>query len=393
MKMTEERCRRMAEACEYGLQIDAIVALVKQGFSLEKCIHRDGAPLHIVATRGWDEACEVLVRLGAPVDQGDQYGTLALMKAAAYDRPSTCRVLLRSGADVNATDRDGVSALMMAACMGRLDPFGVLLEAGADAHARARTGQRVLHYAAMSGRVDLGQTLLAQGVELDARDEHGATALHMAATVGHPAFCQLLIDAGATVRIHDDQGRTPLHSCASSGKKPVCEVLVNAGLDPNEPSVYGDRPISLTTGPLSHETALELVRLGADINGLDRNGENVLVRARHNQAKPRDREDYCLALIAAGADAAAALKSKPPRRLATLLRYPLYTAAGQGRIELSLALIEQGHDPLKGPRTGSDAFKAAKTGGFGDLVDAMRAARARQVAAAAAQDLVAGLSP
>ena len=67
-------------------------------------------------------------------DGRDDYGTTALMYAAAAGDLEMARLLLENGAPINAQTDVGTTALMFAAAFGHVEVVRFLVENGADIH-------------------------------------------------------------------------------------------------------------------------------------------------------------------------------------------------------------------------------------------------------------------
>ena len=103
---------------------------------------------------------------GAEVDQADQDGWTALMRAARTGPAETVQALLAAGAEVDQADHGGWTALMWAAFNGQPETVQALLAAGADPHHADHDGETALMWAARRGYLETVQTLLAAGATL-----------------------------------------------------------------------------------------------------------------------------------------------------------------------------------------------------------------------------------
>lgn len=126
------------------------------------------------------------------------------------------------------------SALRNALAWNQPKKVRLLLDAGADPLAMNEENSQLLLHAAISGGGELVKLMLELGCDANHRNIHGRTALHDAARFGNIEGVRILADAGAELDCRDERGQVPL-----------IEAIVN-----NYP-----------------ETAMELVRRGADIHG------------------------------------------------------------------------------------------------------------------------------
>lgn len=135
------------------------------------------------------------------------------------------------------------------------------------------------------------QLLLSLGAHPDVIDFAGRTALMHAAEYGHVNAMQLLREARADPKIQDLEGRGKKNPRKSNFRIDVkCFVL--RFLD----AIY----YCFTEATQRHKTCLKLLlTMGANVNSRTRAGVPNLVHACQNS---EENEEFCLALIEAGAD-------------------------------------------------------------------------------------------
>ena len=91
---------------------------------------------------------ELLLARGAHINESNESGMTALMRAAGRGRIRMVRVLLQQGADPNIVRKDGFTALMLAAFFGHQEIVRILVEHGANTDATARFGTSARMWAA-----------------------------------------------------------------------------------------------------------------------------------------------------------------------------------------------------------------------------------------------------
>ena len=121
-------------------------------------------PLVWAARHGRVEVMEVLLELGAGLEERDVYDT-ALIAAAGYSQPGAVVHLLRAGADPRARSRTNITALHMAAYRGLAECVGPLVEAGGELDAQDTNGWTSLYDASRWGQVEAVRELLAHGAD------------------------------------------------------------------------------------------------------------------------------------------------------------------------------------------------------------------------------------
>jgi ankyrin repeat protein len=135
------------EAAAAGVR-DAVAARIKEDEGQVRAFSHDGfTPLHLAAFFGRAAVVELLLSLGAPVNEVSRNPSALrpLHSAVAHRQPQIAleisRALIAAGADVNATYHSGWTALHAAAVHGNLPLVRLLLESGAKAGAKNDAGQ------------------------------------------------------------------------------------------------------------------------------------------------------------------------------------------------------------------------------------------------------------
>jgi ankyrin repeat protein len=177
-----------------------------------------------------------------------------------------------------------------------------------------------LHLAVENGHFELALALVKAGA--DPNDQRvGYGALHMVSWVrkpnrgddeeGNPPpigsgkltslhFVKEMVAKGARVNLQSKKGvsgrgilnrpgATPLLAAASTADLPLLELLARLGADPLLPNSQGTTPLMAAAGvgvgapeeaagtePEVLEAVKLLVKLGADVNGMDKNGETAM---------------------------------------------------------------------------------------------------------------------
>jgi ankyrin repeat protein len=260
------------------------------------------------------------------------------MWAAAEGHTAVVRALIEAGADVNATLDSGFNAFFFAVREGHLDTVRAFLAAGADVNAMMqRPGGRRPRGPAMSplmlalqnGHYELAIALVDGGADPnDVRT--GFTPLHTIAMVRRPDssdssepapptgsgclssadFVREIVKRGAKVNFRlpkgapkqpaswssiASEGATPFLFAADRVDIPLMRLLLELGADPLMPNFDNTTPLMAAAGVGTNEPqeeageeseALEavkmLVKLGADVNTVDKNGDTAMHGAAFN---------------------------------------------------------------------------------------------------------------
>jgi ankyrin repeat protein len=304
--------------------------LLKAGADPNTTLRGGETALMTAARTGRTGPVKALLARGANVNARDRKGQTALMWAAADGHADVVKTLLAAGADFRTPLPSGFTPLLFAAREGRIDVVRVLLKAGADvneamqpkkAAARGpRAGNSPLTLAVENGHFELAVVLLKAGA--DPNDQRaGFGALHMVSWVRKPGrgddeegnpppigsgkltsldFVKEMVAHGANVNlplkegvsgrgILSQVGATPFLAAASTADVPLLRKLLELGADPLLPNAQRTTPLMAATGvgvgapeeaagtePEVLEAVALLLKLGADVNAVDKNGETAM---------------------------------------------------------------------------------------------------------------------
>ena len=177
--------------------------------------------------------------------------------------------------DVNARDaRTHYTALMQAAMSNSVESMKILLEAGADVNKGSNKSRDTpLMCAARRGSEECTNTLLAAGADVNKRNKEGCTALWFALESDNVCV-EILINAGADVMMaHRITCRTLSKAILVRNDKLV-RLLLEAGADPNV-GLY-NKPLASAAMYGHHRCMEQIVKGGADVNDLDKEGMTIL---------------------------------------------------------------------------------------------------------------------
>src|SRR5947207_5959397 len=278
-------------------------------------------------------AVKALLSRRAVVDAKERRGQTALMWAAADGHAAVVELLLKAGADFRTPLPDsGFTPLFFAVREGRTEVVRALLQAGADVNETMqpgkisgkdpRKGTSALSLAVENDHFELALALLEAGA--DPNDQRsGFTALHALSWVRKPnrgdgddgdpppigsgnlsslQFGKKLVEHGADVNarlktgkggpgLYNKLGATPFLMAAGTADTAYMRLLVELGADPLPGNADHCRPLIAACGvgiggaeadevagtePEVLEAAQLLLKLGADVNAVDANGETAM---------------------------------------------------------------------------------------------------------------------
>ena len=145
-----------------------------------------------------------------------------------------------------------------------------------------------------------------KSTDLEMPGELGFTSLFGVALVRDSKTLKKWIQAGANVNATCNYGSTPLFFAAVSNIRGNINVLIEAGANINHKKKDGDNVLHFTLerpDMIRTEFAIELVKLGADVNALNAKGQSPLnlLRNRRHYKWGRDEDTLEKLLINKGA--------------------------------------------------------------------------------------------
>jgi uncharacterized protein len=324
-------------ACVNG-SAGILESLLKAGADPNAPLPDGETALMTAARTGKVDAVKVLLARGANVNAKEPTrGQTALMWAAAEGNAEVLRVLIERGADIQTRSNGGFTALLFAAREGKIAAVKTLLQAGASVN-ESLAGRRGARGAAGAGgavsetentpnafllavanaHYELAAVLLEAGADPNAAPQ-GWTALHQLTWVrkagvgdNNPAppgsgnmssleFVRKLAASGANLNARvtrrpsmgttnlNSIGATPFLLAARTKDAELMRLLAELGADPLLPNEDGTTPLMVAAGigtsspledPGTEPEVLEAVKvalkLGSDINAVDKKGETAM---------------------------------------------------------------------------------------------------------------------
>ena len=306
--------------------------LLEHGADPNTTLRGGETALMTAARTGNPGAVNALIKRGADVNARERRGQTALMWAAAEGHTEVVEFLIKAGADIRATLPDsGFTAFFCAAREGRADVVKALLKAGVDVNEAMQPrkppgkgpgkGTSALILAVENGHFELAVALIEAGA--DPNDQRsGFTPLHVmtwvrkpprgedqgappplgSGNLGNLQFIRKLVEHGADVNARLNSGRggpglfnkrgaTPFLMAAATADIAYLRLLVELGANPSLGNVDDCTPLMVACGigvgsdaanevageePEVLEAAELLLKLGADVNAVDANGETAM---------------------------------------------------------------------------------------------------------------------
>ncbi|VAI84824.1 potassium channel KOR1 [Triticum aestivum] len=194
-KQEAELTLRVNSAAFYG-DLNQLKGLIRAGADPKNTDYDGRSPLHLAASKGYEDVAQFLIHEGADIDLADKFGNTPLLEAVKQGHDRVATLLFSRGAKLNLEN--------------------------AGSH---------LCMAVSKGDSDFVRRALAYGADPDSKDYDHRSPLHIAAAEGLYMMAKMLVDAGASVFATDRWGTTPLDEGRKSGSKPLMLLLEQAKAD------------------------------------------------------------------------------------------------------------------------------------------------------------------
>jgi ankyrin repeat protein len=153
---------------------------------------------------------------------------------------------------------------------------------GYNIDARDNLGKTPLLYCLQNNNEDFAKFFVGNGANIQATDYQGNTSLHFAIKNDKiPDMVYWLIEKGAGIDIANDKGYTPFHYSAlySCDHVDIPFYLIKNGADYKSITRLHENALHLSLEPGCDTISSFLINNGIDINMIDQNGNNSLLKA------------------------------------------------------------------------------------------------------------------
>lgn len=188
-KQEAELALRVNSAAYYG-DLYQLKGLIRAGADPNKTDYDGRSPLHLAASKGYEDIILFLTKEGVDINISDNFGNTPLFEAIKSGHDQVISLLIKEGAVLKIGD----SGTFLCTAVAR-------------------------------GDFDLIKRVLCAGTDPNCSDYDHRTPLHVAASQGLYLLAKLLLESGASVLSRDRWGNTPLDEGRMSGNKHLIKLL------------------------------------------------------------------------------------------------------------------------------------------------------------------------
>ncbi|KAG0489151.1 hypothetical protein HPP92_007962 [Vanilla planifolia] len=183
---------KVNSAASYG-DLNHLKGLMRAGADPKKTDYDGRSPLHIAASRGYEDVVLFLIQEGVDINVPDKHGNTPLLEAIKGKHDRVVSLLFDKGAELGLNDAG--SQLCAAVSRGDAGFLKRVLACGADPNSKDYDQRTPLHVAASEGLYLIAEVLLEAGASVFSLDRWGTTPLDEARRRGNPSLLKLLENA------------------------------------------------------------------------------------------------------------------------------------------------------------------------------------------------------
>ena len=311
--------------------------LEQQGNPVNKSTHDNRIYLHWAAYKGNVEIVEYLIKKGSDINLEDSHGATPADFAATsgQSNPALYEAFFKAGLNPAKKYNDGANLLLLSIAFDKnLTLAEYFTTKGMSLKDVDNNGNTAFNYAARVGNIDLMKKIAAKGIKyndnalffaaqgnrrettsLDAYkylteelklkptavNKSEENILHLlAAKPNQSEIITYFLGKGVDANKADKGGNTPLIKAAASRESAVLEQLLAVTKDINAKNVKGESALTIAVKSGTPENVALLLKKGADVNVVDKDGNNLgvyLIQSYRPESKGPDPLDAKIKLL------------------------------------------------------------------------------------------------
>ncbi|CAL5442504.1 unnamed protein product [Camellia sinensis] len=177
----------------YDGDLHRLKRLIGAGADPNRTDYDGRSPLHVAASKGYEEITEFLIQKGVAINITDNFGNTPLLEAIKNGHDHIASLLVKAGASL--TIENAGSCLCLAVARRDLEFLRRVLANGINPNARSYDLRTPLHIASAEGLYTIACLLLEAGASVFSKDRWGNTPLDEARIGGDKNLVKLLEDA------------------------------------------------------------------------------------------------------------------------------------------------------------------------------------------------------
>ncbi|XP_052197957.1 potassium channel SKOR-like isoform X2 [Diospyros lotus] len=191
-KQEAELALKVNSAVYHG-DLRQLKCLIRAGADPNKADYDGRSPLHLSASKGYEDITLFLIQEGVDINISDNFGNTPLIEALKNGHDRVASLLVKEKASLGMDNAGGFLCTLVA-----------------------------------KGDSDFLRRILSNGIDPNSKDYDHRTPLHVAASEGLYLMAKMLLDAGASVFAKDRRGNTPLDEAQMCGNNNLIKLLEEA---------------------------------------------------------------------------------------------------------------------------------------------------------------------
>jgi ankyrin repeat protein len=253
----------------------------------------------------------VNIRTSNSINESSNLKKSLLHEITEIGNRELCKLLIDKGA--NYKEKIGNNSLLhIAVKKGKEGPALLYLNHAILIDEKGDNGDTPLIISIKENYDSIIKNLLDKGANVNLSNFHGDTPLSVAVGQGNISIINLLIERGADINHLNEMGNTLLmEACRGTNinrkdQNIIISLLIKSGINLNAKNIYGNSAISYSINTKNLKLVKHLLKIGADINILDSNGNTlvhkIVLLALFERLKNKELDEIIDLLIANGAN-------------------------------------------------------------------------------------------